>query len=345
MTPHIWLNPYLMPVPALNIAYGYLKTVGEKGEIPFIVPRLKNVEYPWAINIYADEMFKASDLENAPNTSLEELMAQSATRILNNFRYVVDGKLYVWWSGGLDSTAILLTLLDESFFQDLLKEDRAVIVCDQNSKEEYPKMWGDTVSKLPILESNLSLYLRPKTFHVDGMWADELFGNYQAEYYPANQTDIVQPLAYYLRRLTYKYPAIEMFLDWASQIFEAAPLEMMDTVFRQLWWMEFCLAYQDATLRPYYNGSNRAPGPTARARFGANLGFRWFSHPSWSSWAYKRQLENKFSNYREAKQELRDYIYSRNKDQDYVTNKEKVYSQGRMYYGWKKGLVQGFGAY
>lgn len=340
---YIWRNAYQLPVPAINLGYHKLKTV-TKGECPFIVPRVTGQEHlqPSAINVYPDSML-TSNLLNASTLPLSEMMALTAERVLNEFLSLEIGcTLYVWWSGGLDSTAILLTLLRNSKFIELLDSGQALIACNESSALEYPAFWQKTVKHLPQVESDLALYMVPATYHIDGVWADELFGNYQAEHYPISAGEPQSRLRSALSEMTHQTRTIGLFLDQAAELEALFPAT---TIFQRLWWLEFALSYQDANLRVYYNGSNQSTGKQTRDRFNANLPFRWFAHPSWSAWAMQRQLANKFVNYRESKNELREYIFSLTRDREYFATKNKEYSQGKLYYTWKVIIDANFNTY
>jgi asparagine synthetase B (glutamine-hydrolysing) len=309
---YIWHNGYVAHTSVVQTGYHQIKKKYD-GETPFIVPRHPAAFHlnPLAVNIFPECNITGDELRvEAPK--LSELMAARATAIA-----ALQRPVYLWWSGGLDSTAIACAILAEAPTLDV------IWVLDQNSIDEYPEFYHKFIAGKPQVKSNLALYMQQDTLHIDGMWADELFGNYQAEKYVGSWEEQSWGVA------------VRRFLE------EAAPLEAAfpsETLFQRLWWLEFCLAFQDANLRPYYNGSNR--GKNILDRVEANKQTAWFSHPSWTAWAMQRQLANKFATYRECKQELRDYIFAFTKDAHYTENKLKVYSQGKLYYGWKRWIAE-----
>lgn len=233
--------------------------------------------------------------------------------------------------GGLDSTAIMCALISTTGFEELVAARRIKIALTKKSIEEYPDFYQKHIASLETVEANLALYMKEGTVHVDGMWADELFGNYQAEHY-------VAPIGALLNASLNKR-TIEHFLEIMKPVEQAFPAE---TLFQRLWWLEFTTAYQDAILRPYYNRTNFRTGFETQLAIERSRPYAWFQHPCWTSWAITRQLKHRFSTYRESKQELRDYIYDFTHDADYAENKPKVYSQGQLYRGFHAALAEDY---
>ena len=200
--------------------------------------------------------------------------------------------------------------------------------------EEYPRYFAELQRmNVPMVEADLSLYVDPNFNHLDGMWADELFGNYQAEKYGESLAagDLVRVVQ--SRSLHHA-----LILRTVERMAEVEKLFPAETLFQRLWWLEYSVAYQDANLRPFYNGSNRTTGENTRLCIEAHNDFRWFSHPEFIQWSIARQVGNRFKTYRESKQCLRDYILSLTGDLDYCVNKPKVYSQGELYFDWNRRL-------
>jgi hypothetical protein len=323
-----------------NMGYNQLKSIFN-GETPFIVSRHPAGAKlaPFACNAFPECDVTPEHLTEKTGT-LEELMQARCDAVFKQFeKEAPQSMLHVWWSGGLDSTSILACMHRDARFHELVEAGKLVIVCDENSIREYPAYYERVVSKLPTVTSDLALYMKPYSYHVDGMFADELFGNYQAEQYPDGALSPASSLEDQIMRSTSSPDAILYFLSEAAELEAAFPSK---TVFQRLWWLEFNLSFQDANLRPYYNGSNNADARVTASRFKAQSEYRWFSHPSWTAWAIQRQLDNTFGSYRESKQELRDFILSCTHDEEYVRQKEKEYSQGKMYFKWKHGIAANF---
>jgi asparagine synthetase B (glutamine-hydrolysing) len=273
---------------------------------------------------------------DSTSVKLDELMASCAERVISNLEKTTD-QLYLWWSGGLDSTAIAAALLSHPRFKRLVKAGRVMLCLTRASIEEYPEFYDRYLKHFDQVEANLSYYLLDNTVHVDGMWADELFGTYQSEHYPEAVT--ARNLEGFISRVATNAPLSSHFLRLMKPVEDAFQPE---TLFQRLWWLSFTTEYQDAVLRPYYNRTNLCDGATTKARIEANLPYRWFSHPDWISWAITRQKANRFTTYRESKNELRDYIFRFTGDIAYFQNKEKVYSQGELYVGFYHGISSDF---
>lgn len=62
--------------------------------------------------------------------AMSELMDQRAQEL------IAKGSITAQWSGGVDSTSLLLALIKNG-----IKKDDLVILCDNNTVEEYPKLF------------------------------------------------------------------------------------------------------------------------------------------------------------------------------------------------------------
>lgn len=333
---YIWQSYSFFTPPLATLGNNTIKTLVYKGDMPFIVPRHYAKSTYWdniAINAFPDANIISMD---SSTITLHDLMASCAERVISNLEKTTE-QLYLWWSGGLDSTAIVIALITHSRFKYLLKQNRVKLVLTQKSIEEYPEFYQRYLTDFDQLEANLSFYLLDNTAHVDGMWADELFGTYQSEHYPSGVT--ANKLEDFISRITTNAALSHHFLDLMKPIENEFQPE---TLFQRLWWLSFTTEYQDAILRPYYNRTNLSDGKTTKSRIEANLPYRWFSHPDWISWAITRQKNNHFTTYRESKNELRDYIFQFTNDAVYYQNKEKVYSQGQLYVGFYHAISENY---
>lgn len=122
------------------------------------------------------------------DTSLEDLMDERAVELIK------QGSIAVQWSGGVDSTALLLALIKNG----ISKED--LVIChDNNSVVEYPKLfvwlqdnnWNlkqckDWYAELSTIDTNLI---------TNGWCADQLFGSVffhtASQYYSYSITDFI----------------------------------------------------------------------------------------------------------------------------------------------------------
>lgn len=311
---YIWSNGWRLASNWQSGSYARLKTLIYKGDKPFVVPRSQLLTVSNAVRIapLVPPALATSD-------TLASLMHDRALAFLESPK-----EKYVWWSGGLDSTAILSELFKHPDFVKQLRNGQAKLVYNQTSIDEYKHFHETYLVGYPHLVSSMEYYSLPGVLHADGCWADELFGTYQAEHYKGSWQEV------YLNR--YREEA-ELFLCWAQPELDKAPGK---DNFSQLWWLEYLLAYQDAMLRPYYQTNVQCTKQLATDY----LNTSWFGAAVWHNWAFSRQIG--YATYKESKQELRDFIFEFTKDADYRENKSKVYSQGTLYRGWHTAISSAY---
>jgi hypothetical protein len=115
--------------------------------------------------ISIDELLKIS----YNNQSWEEVVDQRAQELLHT-----NKRIYLMWSGGIDSTCALVSILKNWKTADL---DRLVVLCNYYSIQEYKEFFIKYVSKLnyKIVDSYLEQYCKDGLL-VTGEQADNLYG-------------------------------------------------------------------------------------------------------------------------------------------------------------------------
>jgi len=110
--------------------------------------------------------------KNLKQHKYEDLMNQRATELL-----ALNKPIYVMWSGGIDSTAVLVALLKNATPQQI---ESIHVVCSMDSVNEYPEFWGDITK---IFKGRIkSAHFHPAEFCkqgivVTGELADQCFGS------------------------------------------------------------------------------------------------------------------------------------------------------------------------
>jgi hypothetical protein len=105
------------------------------------------------------------------NKTFEELCLERATSIKQ-----LDGPIYVMWSGGIDSTAVMTSIFRTFSKQEL---ERVTVFCDDRSFKENPNYFRLIVkNKIKIMPS--TLYLEPyleNGWVITGELGDQIFGH------------------------------------------------------------------------------------------------------------------------------------------------------------------------
>ena len=121
------------------------------------VDRTKNVQLPFRSCILEENIMP--DFSNLPTLDLLESLLNRCKELI-----ATNKKIYLLWSGGIDST---LTLI--SFILAGIPSDQLIVVCNTDSIKEYPKFYIDHIrGKFEIVSSEL-LIQRIKLTKVDGI--------------------------------------------------------------------------------------------------------------------------------------------------------------------------------
>ena len=224
-------------------------------------------------------------------------------------------KIYVFWSGGIDSTLVLAALRKHTDHKQI------TVVYSGESIEEYPWMFDNWVrGKLDTIKfHNLPTDTKLLDEHskdgviCTGEIADQLFGS--------------------MTYAKYKHP--EMLLkDWRFawhftnpnfveklERFVAACPQKINNIKEFLWWYNYAVKYQGVCFRTIIN----SPGVVLEQSM-----FHFFHTKYFNDWAVSTPIEAKFygSDLRQYKMVAKEYIFKETGDIDYKNNKIKLPSAG-----------------
>jgi hypothetical protein len=182
------------------------------------------------------------------NISFEDQAHKTAIEIKNKTK---DSKVFLMYSGGIDSTAALVAIMNTWGKEDL---ERVYILMSYKSIEEFPSMWK-TINKIfkgrilnSLLDTNAFL---SEGYMITGEMGDQLLGS-----------DILIPLVdlygdaginmpwkdninYFYKRFFLKdfRPYVDLFVDMHSQTLPYCPFEIK-TCAQFLWWFNFTNKWQ-----------------------------------------------------------------------------------------------------
>jgi len=204
------------------------------------------------------------------------------------------------WSGGIDSTTALVSLLKTG------KTSRLKVILSKASIGEYPKFYKDVIQiELPnqhFVVENPKLLLDSRDINLTGEIGDQIFGS--AAIFKAFKRDkIFQPYQTYIS---------QEFSDRLSDQIKKCPIELK-TTFDFLWWFNFSMKYQNVQFRLY---------PSVQLPFGTITHF--FDTNNFQLWSLNnpdKKIKHTLESY---KYIAKDYIYSYHKDDNYRDNKLKV---------------------
>jgi len=250
-------------------------------------------------------------------------------------------KILVAWSGGIDSTAVAISLLETQPANKTLE-----ILCTETSIEEYPAFYNKHKNVITVISNDdfFSLkYLQPDGVLITGDVGDLLFGATRLVYSYADGVDKKDqpwqniflhwddPFRLKNVSIDYTWGTTETtnFIQQIEEHISVAPFEIK-TAFDLLWWLHFTskMNYdQFNTTSIIVNKNlplitNNKFDITKRSSFYQNQEFQ-----RWSMANHKEKFTGGNITY---KQPAKDFIFKMNNDYDYYKNKGKELSTRRL---------------
>ena len=233
------------------------------------------------------------------------------------------------YSGGIDSTAVLVSLLK---IKDNFPEVKLIVVMNQESINEYPlfykKFIKDKLDVWMTKERNLSAVLsvdtEKKFLVVTGELGDQLFGS--ALMFRENLKDDLD-----------KFWAVVFkpkFVKYWKPLVDKHPQQDDLSVANVLWWFNFVLKYQWVQLRMFVLLDGAVPLEDF---------VHFFAGPRFQAWAMNTPMSVKFPNLKKEKtykRPAKKYILKFTGDKDYFNEKLKKGSlKGNIDKGISTGLL------
>jgi hypothetical protein len=228
-------------------------------------------------------------------------------------------KVYVFWSGGIDSTTALVSLLKAGVNSSLC------IVVTEESIQEYPEFYDRYIhGKLDIklvkykneygIPESVDKYL-DNGIVVTGEIGDQMFGSDKYLSYD-NPTKLLDPWENLLKS-TKAFEKYEMFVAFC-------PIKIK-TQKDFWWWFSYATKYNYVVFRMLRTSH--------KFKLENNV-FHFFNTTFFNDWCVSTPVEERFygSDIKNYKQPLKDYIYSFTKDSNYQKHKIKTGSLYNVYF-------------
>ena len=248
-------------------------------------------------------------------TSMTDLMDRRAQEL------IAQGSVATQWSGGVDSTSLLLALIRNG-----IKKDNLQILLDSNSISEYPKLFSwlqeEKYDCKVIKDWKTALSTCDTDVITNGWCADQLFGSMFFHEAPTLYDRSLEELFEDLFLLGKKIP--EKDIHNAIAVFKQMGKELFDvdiTIAAELGWLiNFCLKWT------WVSTFNELFLAGTKNQFKTQV---FYNTPYFQSWAVNNFLEIHKNNVygtdaRHYKKQLKEYCYSVFPDKDYLINKTKV---------------------
>ncbi len=241
-------------------------------------------------------------------------------------------ELQVLWSGGIDSTAALIALIERAAERGsggLLE-----VAMSLESIREYPKFYQEHIhEKIRVrpIASPVSDHLDERKLVVTGEHGDQLFGSHHLEQHVETGLAFmpwrtVLPLVA-VDRLKREKHMVEPFIEAITPVMEACP-EPVETLFDFYWWANLTLKWQTVALRVSVSTEDRAKASYSAIR-------HFFRAPIFQRWSIFERPRDRLASWREYKMPAKRFIFDFTKDQEYLDTKTKVPSLKEVFDGEK----------
>ncbi len=264
--------------------------------------------------------------------SFEEICNARAVELLRRAD-AADSNLYVSWSGGIDSTLVLVSFLKNA---SQVQKKRIVVLLSEESVAENPRFYAEHIRGALRAEPSVMFpyVLGTNHVYVSGELNDQLFGAAAPGDLMVQFGDAIihQPysrdvLFSYYRQKMDRADIINFYLDLFEKVVKAAPMPIV-TYFDYFWWINFTLKWQSVALRVLsFTAARNASGVTAEyleQKFAPFYGTDEFQ--LWSMNNLDKRIKDTWSTY---KWPCKDIIYNFTRDAGYRDTKLKM---GSLYY-------------
>lgn len=284
--------------------------------VPFLIDRSKTIKFPFNCEINQD--LEIPKYEKSDH-SFFKASIESANQISKE-----NKKIYILWSGGIDSTNML-----SSFLASDIDKKMITVVCNHDSINEYPWFWKT------YIKNNLK-YISTEKFFQFGRWnlvdgiiveanpVDSLFGGVLSNplikkghlkklYYPATEENIIhvfQDLGFSNIESTYLNKIINLTIDKSPR--------KIENIYDIFWWFGYNFLWAGICLK-------------GDLRFYPNTNYRsFYNEKPIQIWAFDN-IETMTNLYSYKKDYLLPNIFNFTQDKIYFENKKKYPSNTRLF--------------
>lgn len=297
-----------------------------------MVDRTENVKIPFNVKLY-DKYRMPTDMTEC-DLSYEQCCERRANE-LYELSKVLDKPILLFYSGGIDSTLMLIT-----FFKVIPENDRErlTIMMDYESIKEYPLFYKQYIrGKLKTLPSaSFDNYFNKQYIIIGGEHNDQLFGSDIVIAY-ANMFTFEEITQRYTRDNMTRFfinsgMTIEQSNIWFDLLDEnckAAPVAIV-TVFDFLWWLNFNFKWQAVFFRMLMRCRSSSQSNVDQ-EFVDTYYHHFYSEDYFQLWSmnnHDKKIKDEWKTYKHL---AKDLIYEYTQDADYRDNKTKSPSLYKLF--------------
>lgn len=235
--------------------------------------------------------------------SFGEICLDTASKISQQ----TDRPIAVLWSGGIDSTAALVALMQT------IDRKRLTVVCTQDSINEFPSFYENKIKNRVATMSPPDLHQRYQEFYsVGGDGGDTVWGVIDDSFWAKDQHKLHAPWHDCLDpSIMSDHDFVEEFCSW-SKVKITTWLELRI-------WFYLCCKWQSKCMRVYWLRQDLIDDDTV-AFYDIDSSFQ-----CWTMNNLDQIIGLRWEDY---KVPAKKFIYSYHADQDYLKNKSKENSKG-----------------
>lgn len=262
----------------------------------------------------------------AMTKTFEEICNERAQELLTRAD-TLGTSISVFWSGGIDSTLALISLLKNATPEQV---KRITVLMSEESISENPNFYKDHVHRKLRTDSVMTFpyLIGTKTLMVSGEQNDQLFG-FDAVGKLINMLGSSVIHEPYTRDKLFDFfnasanndRATNRFLDLFERLMHAAPIPIR-SYFEYLWWINFSTKWQNTFMRALSCVAPRNV-PLVTAEYVQTLYTTFYGTDDFQLWSLNNLDKRIKDEWRTYKWVCKDIIYDYTKDADYRDNKIK----------------------
>lgn len=291
------------------------------------VSRVQNFESPWPL---AGTQYPIPALDTV-SIDFGEIIDSVADEFCKQ-QETTDNRIYVSWSGGIDSTAILVSLLKTA---SAGLKDRITVLLDYRSKLENAYFYANFIeTNFRVSDVNLFSVTQDncdKIIILDGEGGNQIFGFKAISWWIYNrQWDFLDTAWRNVPDLSVMIPGMTAFTgQLIADSTKYSPVPII-TVFDFIWWANFNFKWDDAMLQKSLAYTENLTAQQSKEFFN-NRVIRFFAAEKMQQWSmiskdYRRSTSRIMN-----KQIVKKYIYDFDRNHFYYAHKQEQGSNADVY--------------
>jgi len=286
-----------------------------------LIDRTNTIQVPVKVKIHSPiPEFRKID------KTYEQICDERALNLLQRSE-IKNLPIYTFYSGGIDSTLVLVSLLKNA---TLKQKERIHVLMSQDSIGENPNFYRDYLrGKVHLEAAPIYPYLLSKrAIFVGGEYNDQIFGSALFKEFMDFHGEAAIGTKYSRQKMSKMFEnkwhepkVISWYMDLFEELFAVAPCPV-STHADFLWWINFTLKWQSVYFRMLTYASDFV-SPNIDHDFIDNYFFHFYGTDDFQLWSMNNPDKKILKTWESYKWEAKEVIYKFNKDDHYRKYKTK----------------------